>query len=676
MSSDKKVNIFEMVLPGTGQPYNFTHERLPEQKTSNQTDWVIFGTQDHWKNQQPQYYDYLSKMSSKNGAILGAKDRYVWGKGFKVDDTGLAPPDKIEIRGFINNPHMKKLFRRIISDRNKYGGFAVEMIPNKGGDRVIPHYIPFKNVRVGKKEYDKEGELLPTRYFFTSNWNTTKQKILSAPDFTEFEAWPWDEEKVNSSTRYLIYFKDEGFEDEAYPLPDYQGGVPYIDADTEVGNFVYNNVRNGFTSGLLVQFFNGDPGEDQKRELEQMWHNYLHGSDNAGKAMMAWLNSHDEEVKVTPLAPNGQDDRYTTLNGQICDEVFIAHTMSPMVVGMTGENGFSNNADEKRVAIESFNEDFVSHTQETFNEFANELLSYNEIKGHVELQRLDPIMAQFSEQTLTQIATSDELREMAGLPKAETEANKVADALATISPLVATKVLEVMTTAEIRGLVGLPGASGLNKITKEVISEFSSEIKDELFIKHFEKTGILDEELEILDSMELFATDIEDAEMKGLMFRHETFQSPVEKTILTIISTNPNATNERLSKLLGITEEEVEEIIEGLSEDGLVDENGDITAAGQEVVAEEAVFTVYKYEKRADVSGPSIIDGTREFCKSLVRQSAFKSWTIDDIKLMDNGMGLDVFTSRGGWRTLEGTDVHVPFCRHIWKAVLVRRQPT
>jgi hypothetical protein len=337
MSSDKKVNIFEMKLEGTGMPFQFSHERLPAQIEKQSNDWVIFGDMPHWPNQQPQYYDYLSKMSSKNGAILNAKDRYVWGKGFKVVETGLTREQIIEVKGFIGTLSNKKLFRRIISDRNKYGGFAVEMIPTKKGDRAVPHYVPFKNIRVGKKEYSKEkgkeNEELPLKYYFTSDWSKSKQKIVSAPDYTVFEEWSWEQENLDKSKRYLVYYKDEGFEDESYPLPDYQGGVPYIDADTEVGNFVYNNVRNGFTSGILVQFFNGDPGPAQKRELEQMWHNYLHGTDNAGKAMMAWLDSHDEEVKVTPLAPNGQDDRFNELNGQICDEVFISHTMSPMAIG-------------------------------------------------------------------------------------------------------------------------------------------------------------------------------------------------------------------------------------------------------------------------------------------------------------------------------------------------------
>lgn len=635
MSSSKKVNIFELRLPGKLE--TFGKHLLPQQRTNAQLDWVIFGDKPEWVNQQPQYYDYLSKLSSKNGAILKAKDRYVWGKGFKVQTSNLDRAQEIEVIGFFNTLKGSRLFKRIISDRNKYGGFAVEMIPNKKGTKALPHYLPFKNIRVGKKEYSKvkgeEKDLLPTIYYFTSDWSTTKGKILQAPDFQVFDKWDWDADSINKSKRYIVYFKDEGFEDDAYPLPDYQGGVPYIDADTEVGNFVFNNVKNGFTSGLLVQFFGGDPGDDQKRELEKMWHNYLHGSENAGKAMMAWLNNQDEKIEVTPLSPNGQDNRYIELNKQIGVETFVAHTISPLVVGMTGESGFSNNADEKRVAIEAFNEDFVASTQEIFNDFANELLSFNDIKGTVELQRLDSIRAQLTESVLTQILDRNELREIAGYAPVEN--------------------VEIVQNS------------------REIIIKMSKQDEDKYLIEQFTKLGTLDKDLEIIAKRDLFVKDFEDAEIQGLQFVHENFATIVENTILRLLLANPLFTASLLSSLLGISLARVETLIAKMKLEGLLDEDG--------IPIEEPddeIFTVYKYEKRSDVSGGDIISTTRDFCRNLVVQSRFKSWTIEDIRLLNNGVpGLDVFRSRGGWYTLPGTDNHVPFCRHIWKALLVRRRP-
>jgi hypothetical protein len=34
----------------------------------------------------------------------------------------------------------------------------------------------------------------------------------------------------------------------------------------------------------------------------------------------------------------------------------------------------------------------------------------------------------------------------------------------------------------------------------------------------------------------------------------------------------------------------------------------------------------------------------------------------------------NVWTKRGGWQTVKGTDIHLPFCRHQWSSVLVKKK--
>lgn len=654
-----------------GKLSKFVSDRLPAQEVKNSYDWVIFGEDPDWENQYPQYLESLSRQSSKNGAILKQKDRYVYGNGFVMDKSPLnRPEDKgIALLGFINKITEGRTFKRLISDRNKYGGFAAEMIYSKDGKKVVPHYLPFKNIRVSKDTYNKQGEKEPTKYYYTSDWSKRKQATKN-PDFEVFDEFDWEEENPSAEKRYIVYFKDEGFEDSYYPLPDYQGGVPYIDADTEVGNFVYNNVKNGFTGGFFVEFYDGEPTQDQKRDIENMFQNHFHGTENAGKSVLNFADQAGDSTKITPLTDNGQDDRYINLNNQIREEVFTAHTVSPLVVGMKGENGFSNNADEKRVAVETFKSDFVHAAQEPFNDFMNQILRFNDISGKVYLEDLEPIKGEASETTLLQIATTDELRKLYGFNKQTLESNPVADAIGTISPLVATKVLDNMSVAEIRSLVGLNTTNGVEKITEKVVNSFSNEMKDEIILKFLEETGTPDEELEILYSRELFAKDIADAEMQSIAFKNEKFATPTENKILALLFGNPNLEAKEIADILGLEEQEVEDIISKLKEDGELNE--DNTPVEE---PEDEIFTVYKYEKRSDVSGASVKDTTRPFCRRLVAQSAFKSWTLEDIKRMNNGMGLDVFASRGGWRTIEGTDRHVPFCRHVWKSMLVRRKP-
>ena len=659
-------------MSSQGKLTKFVADRLPAQVVNRNIDWVIYGEVAGYENRYPQYLEDLYRQSSKNNAILKQKNRYVYGQGFAIDSNPLrkgSRQDEIILRGFLNAMEGGRTFKRLVADRNIYGGFAAEMIYSKDGLRVVPHYIPFKDIRVSKDEYNEDDTLKETIYYYTSDWSKRK-KAEQNKDFTTFQAFDWDNKSPDKDTRYLVYFKDEGFENEYYPLPDYQGCVPYIDADTEVGNFVYNNVKNGFTGGYFVEFYDGEPTLDQQRKQEKMFNDAFSGTENAGKSLLNWADQAGDSTKITPLSDNGQDDRYINLNKQIRDEVFVGHSVSPMVVGMSGENGFSNNADETRVAIEAFKSSFVESAQDPFNVFMNEILSFNEIKGKVFLEDLEPIRGDASEVTLLQIATTDELRSIYGFEKQAIEGNPVADAIGTISPLVATKVLDAMSLAEIRSLVGLNTTEGVERITERVVNSFSDEMKDDIMLKFFEETGIDDTEFEVIDSFELFAKNIEDAKAQSLAFKNEKFITTLESKILILLAGNNELTPKEISKTLGVEEQEIVDAMANLFDEGEIDESNNPTKQ-----PEDEIFTVYKYEKRSDASGPSVKDTTRNFCRRLVAQSSFKSWTIEDIDRMNNGMGLDVFASRGGWKTIAGTNRHTPFCRHIWSSILVRRKP-
>ncbi len=48
-----------------------------------------------------------------------------------------------------------------------------------------------------------------------------------------------------------------------------------------------------------------------------------------------------------------------------------------------------------------------------------------------------------------------------------------------------------------------------------------------------------------------------------------------------------------------------------------------------------------------------------------------KLWTRSDIEELSNEVGWNVWTMRGGWYRLPGTEISIPYCRHIWKQHIV-----
>jgi hypothetical protein len=95
----------------------------------------------------------------------------------------------------------------------------------------------------------------------------------------------------------------------------------------------------------------------------------------------------------------------------------------------------------------------------------------------------------------------------------------------------------------------------------------------------------------------------------------------------------------------------------------------------------------YKYELRADApplkkdpeTGETIGE-SRQFCQDLIDLDLL--YTKEKIEGMRNEMAestidedvTNVWLSRGGWYRRENTTTSIPYCRHIWKQVLVRKK--
>lgn len=656
--------------------FAFNIQKQPVFKEDKQKPYVIWGfskdpDERKWNNRLPDYYEWLYDSSSKNRAIIDTKVDYVTGKGLEINYTSieskaLDTQQKIELGSFVFKINDTGLIRKLNQNRFKLGGFCFEVIFDKGYKKITPHYVNLKNIRRSKSEYfesgDFKGQEKPPVYYYTEKWSAPRPELNL--DWKEFHPFEWTTEGIDESKRYIVVFQED--DETTYPIPEYTAAIPYIASDYEVGNFVYNNTKNGFTSGWLINFYNGEPQEDQKEEIVGAVKDRFNGSDNSGEPMVVFNELGQKGVEVIPISPNGQDDRFLNLNKQIREEVYSGHKIAPIIVGLPGDGGWSNNADEKRTAEESFQRKWVAPRQRTIEEYMNAIIVFNKMKGSVYVAPLDPSRPQFSSAEILNAATSAEKRQLLGLPKSNVEISEVNDRISQLHPLVASEVVRRMSSTVLLEMVGIqPTAT----VVKTIEKEFSKEQTDEAFINFFSNSGIDDSELEVISSREIFAKDIDDAEAQ-----EHKFISRAESTILNILRQNSKATTKELSELLKVTEKEVTDILDRLKNANMLTPENSVTTEGDKAIDDSELFTVYKLVKRSDVSGPSIRESSHEWCKRMVPLSATRSWTLNEIKQMSNGTGLDVFRSRGGWKTLPGTNTHVPYCNHIWEARLVRRK--
>ena len=596
----------------------FGSHKPPTFETMKGSEFVQYGydrKDRQWNNLYPDYLIYLYNRSAKNNSIINGKNKYIVGQGWTYNALGLPFEIKGRLKKFIKEIEKDNVTRDLSLDRTIFGGFASEITISKDKNTIYPNHLDFSKVRQYKQVEDKEGNLSELKYGYTSDWTTKKPE--DNKDFEELYPFPWDMDKVDASKRYIVYYKDYRPDSKEYPLPDYVGAIPYIESDYEISNFVLNNVKNGFSAGYLVNFYNGEPSEEQKKQVSDAFDVALTGTDNAGKVVKSFNEDKDSGVEITPLGANGQDDRYINLNKQVRDEIFTGHNFNPAIVGINDGNGFNNNADEIYVASEMFQNTYVATEQGNLEDFFNAVANYNGLPEVLSIIKLEVISEKMTEIEASQILTIDERRERRGYAPIKSEFSK---------------------------------SNGFS------------------FEEYFANCGTDDSKYEFLDSREMEATDIKDAFSQADEFKKQYFASKKALSVLNLLK--QGNTLKQISESMQIDELDLDDVVGDLVEEELINDKLELTPKGEIEAEQNQVFVVYKYALRNDA--PKLETESRDFCKDLVNQSKTKSWTRQDIALLNNGQIPNVFASRGGFYTNPNTGVTTPFCRHVWQQRLVR----
>jgi capsid portal protein len=158
---------------------------------------------------------------------------------------------------------------------------------------------------------------------------------------------------------------------EVYPLPEYLGCVPYIEMDKEIANFHLNSIKNGFMGGTMINFFNGQPTEEEQQAIERKLYDKFSGSDNANKLVLNFNDSKEQGAEIIALNGNDFDKRFDTLNKTVQQEIFAGHRIvDPQLFGIK-ESGIFASRNQIRDSYELFQNTYVNGRQRFLEEVFN-----------------------------------------------------------------------------------------------------------------------------------------------------------------------------------------------------------------------------------------------------------------------------------------------------------------
>ena len=575
---------------------SFADDKMPEFKEVDSRDIVYNGM----LNNYPDSLIDLFNRSAKHNAIVVGKTAMIVGGGVKAVTPAINP--------FLERPNPFETFddlnEKITLDLELFGGFYVQNSWSRDGKKVVEMYhLPFREMRV-----NKDG----TKFYKHKDWRMMPS-IGDCASYPKFD--PLNPER--SRKPQVFFYKEYRPDLLHYPLPDYFGARQYIEIDTEISNFHYNNIKSSFSNSTVITFFNGQPTDEEKRDIVRRLKNQKTGTDNAGGLTVNFANKKDEAPEIVRLQPDEMDKQYLQLYETVSDEIFIGHRVTnPAIFGVKTPGqlgGRSDLVDSKEI----FYADYVKPKVNVLERVYNYLLDFV-IKG-------------------SQII----------IEKGETEQTSVVNPVVEKNPV---QLSAHNTESAVLALFEQFGEPQTDyRIIKQKRLRFSEDIENEdLFLENF---------INDYNFAQVLKVEI----------------SEPQSAILNVIKENPKLSEADISNLTKISVEDVNKALTYLSDEGIIklgDGTIKLTDSGLKTIDEKnlittEIFVKYKYDGPKD-------EKNRPFCSQVLEKA--RLYTREEIDKVSEAAGYSVWMQRGGWYHNPKTDVNTPYCRHFWNQVIVKKK--
>ena len=654
---------------------------LPIYKEVKGKDYIFYGE----RNDYPNYLLRIYNNSAKHNAIVTGKVDYICGNGWTVkaeDEMQKAKAFGIIDKVNTKRESLNEVTNKLVTDLTIFGGYYLQVIWTKGtGEIAELYHVDYYKVRTNADN---------SEFYVSDNW-LKNDNVNPRPDYETYPAF----DPNNPTGSQILYFKEYRAGVNTYSLPDYRGAISYIELDISIGEYHLNTINNGMFSSKLINLNGGKVSQEEEDRIERQFQNKFSGSKNAGKFMLAFNDSKENEPSIIDLSGTELDKHFDLLNKSVQQEIFTGHKItSPMLFGVKTEGQLGGRS-EMREAYQLFQNTYVNAKQRAIEETVNYLFKFNDIIADLELKPTEPISFEFSEAIISANMTQDEIREKLGLAPIEKVENdnsqQVINALNSLNPTILQKVMENLDKEEIRALIGLkPKIEPVQIETPENIGEAPTTVetlhlscnhtqKDDEILSLFEGKGISKDGFKIITTSKMTFSSGDEFVKQELFAEYQL--NEVQRKIVGEIQKDINVTIPQIAKAVGIEESAVIERINTLIDDNVITEKisqtglvtRKITSTGQAAIKRLTPVTsfkvLYSYEERPGI--PALLPGSksRPLCEKLFNGKML--FNREEIQNISNQLGYSVFQLCGGWYTNPNTKVRTPYCRHEWKRNVV-----
>ena len=328
--------------------YVETNIVLPTEKVISGRDMVQWGT----KNVYPDYLlDLYNNVPTLRSIINGNID-YVAG-----DEISIVPLQEEYTNQQMNRrgDTIREQVKDIAKDYEIYGGFALQVIRNLAGEVAEIYYIDMRFLRT-----NKEGNV----FYYSEKWNKGgRTDVVIYPAFMPNLDWESlsDEEK-NRHASSILFVKN--VHTQVYPAPLYAASVKACEIERQIDDFHLSDINNHFVSSAIINFNNGDPGDEMKKEVEATLNEKFSGAVNGGRIMCSWNKNRESATDIREFKVEDFGERYKSLSQHSRTQIFTAFRAIPLLFGLTSEANTGFSTDEFEQSFKLYNRTQIKPVQD------------------------------------------------------------------------------------------------------------------------------------------------------------------------------------------------------------------------------------------------------------------------------------------------------------------------
>jgi len=354
---------------------NLSSYTTPEIVESKNKEWIEFGTDNDFFN----FLIDKANGSATNSACINSISQMIYGKGLSATDSARRPEQYARMISLFKKDDL----RRFAYDLKLTGQCAIQVIYSKNKKTIekVDH-LPIETLRAEKcGAEDKKVQA----YYYFPKWEDIKpsDKPLRIPAFG-----------VSDTPKpiEILYVKPYEAGMYYYSTPDYIGGIQYCDLEIEVSNYHINNVRNGLSPSMMINFNNGVPDEETQVLTENKIKQKYQGSSRAGTPIIAFNDNKESAATIEAIQLSDAHNQYQFINEVAQSKILIAHRIvSPMLLGIKDNSGFGNNAEELKDSSILMNNMVIAPFQELLTDAFDKILAFNNISLNLYFKTLQPL---------------------------------------------------------------------------------------------------------------------------------------------------------------------------------------------------------------------------------------------------------------------------------------------